>query len=203
MQDLKPIIAKNITALRQSRKLTQIELAEKLNYSDKAVSKWERGESIPDVMVLKAIADLFEVSLDYLLEDEHAQPAAPQQKPVFSFRNRTVVTLLSELIVLFLATVCYVVIDMIWPGLKIRWLPFIYAIPVGMIVWLVFNSIWFNPRRNYLIISLLVWSLLLTATLTLYACAVNAWQLLVLGIPGQIAILIWSRYNTYRAEQES
>lgn len=202
MQDLKPIIAKNITALRQSRKLTQIELAEKLNYSDKAVSKWERGESIPDVMVLKAIADLFEVSLDYLLEDEHAQPAAPQQKAVFSLRNRTVVTLLSELIVLFLATVCYVVIDMIWPGLKIRWLPFIYAIPVGMIVWLVFNSIWFNPRRNYLIISLLMWSLLLTATLTLYACAVNAWQLLVLGIPGQIAILIWSRYNTYRTEQE-
>ena len=57
--DVKQTIAKNITALRQSHKMTQIELAEKLNYSDKAVSKWERGESIPDVIVLKSISDLF------------------------------------------------------------------------------------------------------------------------------------------------
>jgi DNA-binding transcriptional regulator YiaG len=40
VEDIKPIIAKNITALRQNAKLTQIELAERLNYSDKAVSKW-------------------------------------------------------------------------------------------------------------------------------------------------------------------
>ena len=79
MVDLKPVIAQNITALRQSHKMTQIELAEKLNYSDKAVSKWERGESIPDVIVLKTIADLFGVSLDYLLEEDHEhKPAEPQ-----------------------------------------------------------------------------------------------------------------------------
>lgn len=199
MQDLKPIIAKNITHLRQSRKMTQIDLAEKLNYSDKAVSKWERGESIPDITVLKAIADLFEVSVDYLLDEQHAQiMPTVHETPVSVTRNHTVVTLLSELIVCFLATVCFVVIDMIWPGLKIRWLPFVYAIPAGMIVWLVFNSMWFNTRRNYLIISLLMWSVLLCATLTLYACAINAWQLLFLGIPGQAAILIWSRYNVRR-----
>ena len=61
MQDIKPIIAKNITILRQNAKMTQSELAEKLNYSDKAISKWERGESIPDITVLKALADLFGV----------------------------------------------------------------------------------------------------------------------------------------------
>ena len=84
MVDLKPIIAKNITALRQSHKMTQIELAEKLNYSDKAVSKWERGESIPDVTVLKTIADLFGVSLDYLLESYRLLPK--EQKPPHLFR---------------------------------------------------------------------------------------------------------------------
>ena len=67
MSDIKAIIAKNITALRQNHKMTQIELAEKLNYSDKAVSKWERGESVPDISVLKQIADLFGVTVDYLL----------------------------------------------------------------------------------------------------------------------------------------
>lgn len=201
MQDLKPIIAKNITALRQEQKMTQIELAEKLNYSDKAVSKWERGESVPDVMVLKAIADLFGVTLDYLLEEEHQPPKEEKQevtedKPsVSAIRGHTVVTLLSELIVWFIATVAFVVVDMIWPSHMAKWLPFVYAVPVSMIVWLVFNSIWFNTRRNYLIISLLVWSLLLSVALTVLVFGKTAWQLLFLGIPGQIAILIWSRYN--------
>lgn len=202
MQDLKPIIAQNITALRQERKMTQIELAEQLNYSDKAVSKWERGESVPDVMVLKTIADLFGVSLDYLLEEEHkmaeepeATEEAEEKRPVSPIRSHTVVTLLSELIVWFVATVAYVVADMIWPDNKALWLSFVYAVPVSMIVWLVFNSVWFNTRRNYLIISLLVWSLLLSVSLTVLVWGGNAWKLLLLGIPGQVAILIWSRYN--------
>jgi transcriptional regulator with XRE-family HTH domain len=71
MEDYKRIIANNITELRKAVPLTQAELAEKLNYSDKAVSKWERGESIPDVIVLKQIAELFGVTVDYLLEDVH------------------------------------------------------------------------------------------------------------------------------------
>ena len=64
---LKNIIAQNIAELRRNNNMTQLELAEKLNYSDKAISKWERGESIPDVAVLKNIADIFLVSVDYLL----------------------------------------------------------------------------------------------------------------------------------------
>ena len=100
MEDFKPIIAKNITALRQSKKMTQIELAEKLNYSDKAISKWERGESIPDIGVLKTIADLFGVSLDYLLEEEHQHhPIAVIEMPPTNRRNRAIVTVLSILIV--------------------------------------------------------------------------------------------------------
>lgn len=206
MQDLKPIIAKNITALRQQKKMTQIELAEQLNYSDKAVSKWERGESIPDVMVLKAIANLFDVTLDYLLEEDHTPSAEQAELPeaqtpsVGGLRSHTVITLLSVLIVCFLATVGYVVADMISPTFAGKWLAFVYAVPVSMIVWLVFNSIWFNSRRNYLIISILIWSLLICAVLTVYAFGANAWKLLLLGIPGQAAVMIWSRYNVRKSE---
>ena len=71
MENIKLIIAKNVTALRTSRAMTQLELAEKLHYSDKAVSKWERGESIPEIGTLIAIADLFEVPLDYLVREQH------------------------------------------------------------------------------------------------------------------------------------
>ena len=71
MTNLKEVIAKNITDLRTKANMTQLSLAEELNYSDKAISKWERAESIPDITVLKTIADLFGVTVDYLLEEEH------------------------------------------------------------------------------------------------------------------------------------
>lgn len=199
MEDLKLIIAANITALRQSQKLTQIELAEKLNYSDKAVSKWERGESLPDVLVLKSIADMFGVTLDYLLEKEHPEQAEPEPVPEpvqaeNGHRMHTIVTMLSVLIGWFVATACFVVMDIIWPELSGRWLPFAYAVPVSMIVWLVFNSLWFNRRRNFLIISFLMWSCLIALMLTFFVGHIFAWQILLLGIPGQIAIAMWSRF---------
>ena len=198
MEDLKLVIAKNITALRQGQKMTQIELAEKLNYSDKAVSKWERGESIPDVIVLKTIADLFGVSLDYLLEENH-EPAAivpePQQERPHYVRNRAVVTLLSLLIVWFLAALIFAVLDTFWEDLHGGWLAFMYAVPVSMVVWLVFNSLWFNTRRNYLIISLLMWTSLVTLFINAAVMGYPFWRFLVLGIPGQLAIYAWSRFK--------
>ena len=199
MEDVKQIIAKNIASLRQSAKMTQIELAEKLNYSDKAISKWERGESIPDVIVLKAIADLFGVTLDYLLEEQH-DPEAPQipepkEIPGRKHRNHKVITTLSVLIVWFVATAVYVVLDFFYPSAPAIWLSFGYAVPVSMIVWLVFNSIWFNRRRNYLIISLLMWTSLCCIFLSATAGGYPIWKMFALGIPGQIAIIVWSRFQ--------
>ena len=74
---LKNRIGRNIASYRKQARLTQAGLAEKLNYSDKAVSKWERAESIPDITVLKAIADMFEVPLDYLVQENQQESAMP------------------------------------------------------------------------------------------------------------------------------
>jgi transcriptional regulator with XRE-family HTH domain len=196
VEDLKQNLAGNITALRQASSMTQLELAEKLNYSDKAVSKWERGESIPDVTVLKSIADLFGVSLDYLLEAEHNEKPKPsQESPGYLHRNRKVATTLSVLLVWFIATVAYVLMDILIPAQLVKWLPFAYSVPTSMIVWLVFNSIWFNKRRNYFIISLLMWTGLACIVLTVAAFGASVWKLLLLGIPGQIAVLLWSLFQ--------
>ena len=196
MSDVKMIVAKNITALRQANKMTQIELAEQLNYSDKSVSKWERGESIPDVVVLKAIADLFGVTVDYLLQEDHA-PAPVVQVPNKTTyqRNHKVITILSVLLVWLVATMCFIALDIVWPKTVATSLSFLYGVPVSMIVWLVFNSIWFNRRRNYLIISLLMWSVLACIFLTLLAAGYPIWKFFLLGIPGQIAIYVWSRFQ--------
>ena len=199
MEDLKSVIAKNIVALRQGAKLTQSELAERLNYSDKAISKWERAESLPDITVLKAIADLFGVPLDYLVREENDVPAAASEQ-VNGKHNHRVITTLSVLIVWFVATLAFVLMDMIAPSLKMRYIVFVYALPLSMIVWLVMNSVWFNVRKNYLIISLMMWTGLLSVILTLHCFNIGSWQLLLLGIPGQIAIWLWSKLK-YRKEK--
>lgn len=197
--ELKLVIAKNIAALRTARGMTQIELAEKLNYSDKAVSKWERGESIPDVLVLKQIADMFSVTVDYLLEEEHEPAAHPVKKEAEGVRrhNRGFITAIIIILVWLLATFIFMIVDTL--GIeKSMWFIFVYAVPSTFVVWLVFNSIWFNRRRNFMIISLLMWSVLAAAYLTLLPFELNVWLLFVVGVPGQIIIFLWSRLKKSR-----
>lgn len=193
MQELKLIIAKNIQKLRQEKGMTQLELAEKLNYSDKSVSKWERGESLPDIVVLKSVADLFEVTLDYLVEEEHKEkPVTGEMMNRNYRRNCYIITGTSIFIVALMATLIYVILAMIFPGKSYPWLCYAYAVPAALIVWLVFNSIWFNPRKNFLIVSLLVWSLLLALYLTFSMLGFRIWPLFLIGVPAQIIIWIWS-----------
>ena len=168
MKDIKSIVAKNITELRISNKMTQFELAEKLNYSDKAVSKWERAESLPDLSVLAEIADLFGVTLDYLVKPEHKNgEKILTSKKVLKY-SRTIITMVSILCVWFVALLGFVLVTLIFPNCKNEWLSFIYAIPATAIVWLVLNSVWFDKRWNYLIISILMWSSLVSIQVTVY-----------------------------------
>lgn len=195
MEDLKLIIAKNIATLRKQCEMTQFELAEKLNYSDKAISKWERGESIPDVTILKQIADLFSVTVDYLLESEH-----PVKKKLIDFQgikklNRKFITGMSIVLVWSIALLLFVILDIFKDYMMGRhYIVFLFAVPSMFIVWLVMNSVWFNVRRNFLIISLLVWSILATIHLSLLTFAgYNLYKVYLLGIPAQIIIILWSR----------
>ena len=190
MQDLKPIIAQNIAELRKSASMTQIELATRLNYSDKAVSKWERGESVPDIGVLKEIADLFEVKVDYLLQADHST-AAPEELSPKKRRDHMIITLLSLSLVWLIATFMYVCLRIALPEMKGLWLSFVYAVPVTAIVALVFNSMWGVVRRNFVIISLLVWSALLSVYLSFPVGLM--WLVFLLGIPAQLIIFLWSR----------
>lgn len=194
MEDIKNIIARNIIILRRKKGMTQSDLADKLNYTDKAVSKWERGESIPNVIVLKDIADLFEVTIDYLITPQDENESIEETTTISKkTANRGFITGMSILLVWLVAAFVFIIIGSALQGTYYHWISFIYAIPASMIVWLVLNSIWFNKRRNFLIISLLMWTMLLALYLTLLLCGYNIWMLFILGIPGQIIILMWSK----------
>ncbi len=208
MEDIKPILAANIAALRTAQGMTQAEFAEKLNYSDKAVSKWERGESLPDITILYQISQLFGVTLDYLVQPEHEAPPVPdlplpdEADRLRRWRNRVIITSISILAVWMVATLVYVILSVVPYQATLHWLAFVYAVPASAIVWLVFNSIWFQRHRNYLIISILMWSLLCALCATLLPVHVEALPLLLLGIPGQIVILMCSRLRFHPAAEE-
>lgn len=191
MGDLKSVIAANISQLRRDKGMTQLELAERLNYSDKAVSKWERGESYPDVATLKEIAELFSVTVDYLLQAEHPQEkTARREYTKKQKRNRVLITSISCVLVWLIATFVFVNIDLLTTDMHAHWLTFIYAVPATAIVLLIFNSIWGRPRLNFIIISALMWSVLLAVCLSMLSA--NLWLLFLVGIPGQIIIVLWA-----------
>lgn len=191
MNDIKINTAKNIARLRQQKGMTQLELAERLNYSDKAVSKWEHGDSLPDITVLVELADLFGVTLDTLVRGEEHTPVPPQTDNT-RLRRHSIITIVSILLVFFICLLTFVLFCIISGGRLCPWIVFVYGIPVGSIVWLVFNSIWFNRRRNYLIISILMWSVLASIHLSLLLGSIEASLLYLLGLPGQLTILLWS-----------
>jgi len=195
MDQIKSTIAKNITALRLAKGITQIELAEMLNYSDKAVSKWERGESVPDITVLYRISEIFGVTLDYLVHThKEVDDSGMKLHDAARRRNHIVITGMSILLVWLIATTVFALLDMMPLQFDaMHSLTFIYSIPISAVVWLVFNSIWFNTKINYLIISLIMWSTLASFYLSFLAFFnSNFWIIFTLGLPGQIIILLWS-----------
>ena len=187
MEELKLIIAKNIADLRKKNGLTQAEFAEKLNYSDKAISKWERGESVPDIATLKIIAEMFGVTIDYLLEEDHTKAdALIETLKRDKKRNRIIITLLSFMLVWLLATIIYVSLTYI-PEVSSPWHCYVYAVPISLVVLLVFNCIW--GRRD--------WIFVLVSTILAAAFIIGfgevTWSIFLIGVPAQIIILLWSR----------
>lgn len=198
MIEIKLIIAKNIADLRKTAGMTQADLGNQLNYSDKAVSKWERGESLPDIIVLKQITDMFGVSVDYLLHEEHEKHEMERSQLIQARNaNRIIITLLSTALVWLIATIVFVLLELLplEPG-RFLWLSYAYAIPASMIVLLVFNSIWGKRRRNFLIISLLMWSILLCIYLSYPVKGTGL--LLLVGIPSQVMIILWGNLKSLK-----
>ncbi|MBR3267779.1 MAG: helix-turn-helix domain-containing protein [Oscillospiraceae bacterium] len=202
MEDWKQTVAANLAELRKSQHLTQAQLAEKLHYSDKAISKWERGESLPDLGVMKQIADYYGISIDSLMrmpgespapaEDSEQEPKQTPEPAQDSIRrNRLLIAGMAALLVWLIASMIFVVLDTAVPELEYGPFLFLYALPVTAVVCLVFNSIWFNPRRNFAIISVLLWSVIGALFLTLYKYRI--WKLFLIGIPAQLIIILWSR----------
>jgi len=203
-EKLKTQIGANIAAFRKRAGMTQAGLAEKLNYSDKAVSKWERGESMPDVLTLVQLAEQFDISVNDLVSDPNDLPGEPvgiqkamaqvSEKALHRKANKNIILGLSTTLVWFVALLIFVVMSSFEILERPSYLVFFYAIPANAVVLLSMRSAWHDFRWNRALISVIVWGSLLSIHLSLLVFfGLNIWKLYLLGIPGQIAIFLWFR----------
>ena len=214
-EKLKNLIGKNIAAYRKQAGLTQAGLAEKLNYSDKAVSKWERGESIPDVITLAQLAEQFEITVNELVADPDILPGdnpgnlekamtQVSEKALKRKANKNVILGLSSILVWFVALLAFVIMSSFPILEKYSCLLFFYAIPADAIVALSLRSAWRDFRWNKALISAIMWGSLLSIHISLLVfLKFNMWKIYLLGIPGQIAILLWFRMYRPMKEKET
>ena len=197
-KDMNIIIGKNLLKLRKNMKLTQMEVAEKFNYSDKSISKWEKGESLPSVEVLCELAKFYGVSLDYLTseDDNLANIEIVKQKkkkkdPIpRMFSPRLVITLLSVGAVWLLATILFVALKLF---LDVNYfMSFMWAGVLSCVVLIVFNSIWGRMRYLFPILTIMLWLILACVHVQIYLpTGLNTWPIYFLGIPLQVLIILW------------
>ena len=189
MKELKNIVAENLTFLRKQNKLTQLELAEKLNYSDKSVSKWEHAETLPDIEILKKLADLYGVTLDYIVSEEKHEEKVKFYKKRQNTQNQIIISLLGISFVWLVAVLIFVYSNIILNANY--WLVYIWALPVCCAVLFYFNKMWGNKKWLYFIMSCFVWTLLLAVYLQFLNY--NMYLIFLIALPVQVAIILWSK----------
>lgn len=195
---MEQIVAANLADLRKARGWTQAELAERINYSDKSVSKWERGDGLPDLKVLTQLASLYGVSLDTFVTENAAHEIEQIQKPRGRLSLRILTELLAVSIVFLAVTVIYVLLSF-YAKLNL-WTLFTWAVPLSFGILTVLNIRW-NYRVCAIVFgSLLSWSFL--TALYLQLLQHNVWMLYIVGIPAQAAIILFSQYRRKKNKQK-
>ena len=199
-KDIKPIIAKNLTSLRKQSGLTQAELASKLNYSDKAVSRWEHGDTLPDINVLYQLCDFYGIDMNTLVSDD--EDSLAPTPPIIDLRNslrfRVCIFGLAVAVVWIVATIIFLYSGIIGQG-AYYWMAFVWAIPVSSLLLAIFSQLWNFSICTIVFRSTLCWSLLATVYLQLLISdAYNVWMIFLIGVPVQATIILWALLKRHR-----
>lgn len=189
IENLRKTIKNNLIKYRKSAGLTQAQLAEKLGYSDKSVSKWEREEGVPDIYILKEIADLYGITVNDLISENQKEEKNGRIRKILSGRNKIIISLLAAGIVWAIAVIVYVIFDLVSPD-TIEKMDniYIYAIPICCIILIIFNSLWGKKLFNLFLVSALIWTFVLSLYVSL--SIKNVWELFLIPIPLQILTVL-------------
>ena len=198
MKDVKTIVAQNLTALRKERGLTQLELAERFNYSDKAICRWEHADTLPDINVLYALCEFYGITMNQLVDPHFsAKATVTEERNARAYRNWACAMLVSA--VFFFATVLFI-FSLAWFE-RAYWLAFVWAVPISCIVISKILRRGMGAIGRFIFTSLLIWSTIAAVYLqVLVRFDSNIWYLFLVGLPLQAFVFLWSRLKRYRGD---
>lgn len=190
MKTIREIVSTNITNLRKQAKLTQVDLAKKVNFSDKAISRWEKGEVLPDIETLELLAKTFEVSVSYMIEEHTKKPTC--KKPIQKPPVRDVLS--QVLIICEIWTILGVVFAFFVVARDYYfWQLFIWGIPGTAI----FLRLYYRKRKNsilnFIYETVFVWSIL--TCIFLHMISILPWYIFIIGVPIQGILIIKNFFN--------
>jgi len=194
------LLAKNLAYYRKASGLTQLELADKFNYSDKSVSKWERGEGFPDIFVLKSLADFYGITVDDFYQSEHKAVKVSQNKK----RKQTYLKLLSIGINWLVTVLTFFLLNTLLsrfaPDAPFEsWLTFIYGTLTTGIILLVWEFIYHNRFLRMIAASIIIWTAALSIFLTfLVVMNLPLPLLFIVAIPLEVLEIIWYLFRRNR-----
>lgn len=200
--DFRKRIGNNISYYRKANGLTQSSLAEKLNYSDKAVSKWERGESVPDIYVIYKMSEIFSCSVNDII-GQSTEEKITEDKFNEIIRQkqfkRIMITSLSVGLVWLVAAVIYFVTDLIVNGVydlgqNEFYIVFMYAVPVSFILTLIFSKVWGRIWQQALSVSGILWGSVISLAVSFNVfdfAEKSAYKILAAAAIFQILIVLW------------
>ena len=187
MENLREIVSKNIITLRKASNLTQVELAKKINYSDKAISRWEKGEVLPDIETIQILSEVFNVPMSAILEKKETNKtklAIPSKQDILSQ--------------IFIICEIWLILSVVYAYLNISkgqniWQIFLWGIPATALILLVLNRKKKNNLTSFIYATILVWSTITCAFLhMLNSCP---WYIFILGVPAQVMLIVRFLFN--------
>ena len=195
MKDIKSIVSVNLGTLRKQRGITQAELAEKLNYSDKAISRWEKGDTLPDINVLFEICEFYGITMNDLTSEQCTAPEIDQ-----AFKNQRMYRIwtcaLAGVSIWLFATLWFV-----FNLSDLLWITFLWALPISCGAVMLIGRRMFNWIVHFILASVTVWSTIASLYLHImfFGTGSNFWYLFIVGVPLQAMVFIFQRTWIMRA----
>ena len=196
MKDIRPIISKNLSMLRKEKGLTQAELAERLNYSDKAVSRWEHGDTLPDVNVLYELCEFYGITInDLVSEDCKVQKEIKKEYTKEMNTYKIWRSILSVSIVWLLVTLIFTY-SLAISGNANLWILFVWAVPVSIIAFYVFGKSFLNSLTRFILSSCIMWTIIASVFVSMIPHVF--WQLFLIGVPLEMIIFLTYKMKKYK-----
>lgn len=190
MENVKEIVSHNLIRLRKEHGFTQAELAKQINYSDKAISRWETGDVAPDLETVYALSEVFGVPVSEIIERPAAGKASDRAAPSALGQK-----ILSQI---FLTCEIWFILCVVFVYFRITrqtsiWQIFVWGVPATALL------LWFANRKSqinlllFVCATVFVWSFL--ACVYLLLLAANPWYLFFIGLPLQGLLIVRYIFN--------